>query len=325
MTDVSERVIRGGEGDNSTRQQEPHSYGSAIMHIVTKGRKPAAGKETQDELQASYANTAHGPVILDLIDTEVTEIPVSIHAAPWFSTLREIYHGGVSVEVTTLASDERPGKRRQERYVISPEARRYIQQHDAESRKGVEPDGVHELTPDGERVWGEIADYVDGSRKLPSVAYCTLADMVAIRSAITDIAGDEIEQGFIDGQSPERVRLRQTAIRIDKVLSFWSAVPIQKRPTKRASGGMGFVQVKDGDPELANRVNQFANCVGVDPDLFFPERGGSTKEAREVCRGCVVRDDCLELALQRGEKFGIWGGMSERQRRSIRRKRRQQS
>ena len=64
-----------------------------------------------------------------------------------------------------------------------------------------------------------------------------------------------------------------------------------------------------------------ANCMGVDPDLFFPERGASTREAKEVCRGCVVRDDCLEYALDNGEKFGIWGGMSERERRRLRRAR----
>jgi WhiB family redox-sensing transcriptional regulator len=64
-----------------------------------------------------------------------------------------------------------------------------------------------------------------------------------------------------------------------------------------------------------------ANCLGVDPDLFFPERGASTREAKEVCRGCVVKDECLEYALRNGEKFGIWGGMSERERRRIRRQR----
>jgi WhiB family redox-sensing transcriptional regulator len=64
-----------------------------------------------------------------------------------------------------------------------------------------------------------------------------------------------------------------------------------------------------------------ANCMGVDPDLFFPERGASTREAKEVCRGCVAREDCLEYALDNGEKFGIWGGMSERERRRLRRAR----
>ncbi|MHB1781726.1 MAG: WhiB family transcriptional regulator [Acidimicrobiales bacterium] len=64
-----------------------------------------------------------------------------------------------------------------------------------------------------------------------------------------------------------------------------------------------------------------ANCMGVDPELFFPERGSSTREAKEVCRGCVVRDDCLDFAIANGEKFGIWGGMSERERRRVRRSR----
>ena len=74
-------------------------------------------------------------------------------------------------------------------------------------------------------------------------------------------------------------------------------------------------------PEDERTWQRYANCMGVDPDLFFPERGASTREAKEVCRGCVVRLECLEYALQNGEKFGIWGGMSERERRRIRRAR----
>ncbi len=73
--------------------------------------------------------------------------------------------------------------------------------------------------------------------------------------------------------------------------------------------------------EQQNEWQDLANCLGVDPDLFFPERGASTREAKEVCKGCVVRPDCLEFALENGEKFGIWGGMSERERRRIRRQR----
>lgn len=65
----------------------------------------------------------------------------------------------------------------------------------------------------------------------------------------------------------------------------------------------------------------YANCLGLDPDLFFPERGASTTEAKTVCRGCIVREECLEHALTQGVKFGIWGGMSERERRRIRRAR----
>lgn len=64
-----------------------------------------------------------------------------------------------------------------------------------------------------------------------------------------------------------------------------------------------------------------AACLGMDPDLFFPERGASTRDAKSICNSCPVRVDCLEYALANGEKFGIWGGMSERERRRIRRMR----
>jgi WhiB family redox-sensing transcriptional regulator len=82
-----------------------------------------------------------------------------------------------------------------------------------------------------------------------------------------------------------------------------------------------YVQVDFEADDRASDWKSRANCMGVDPDLFFPERGMSTREAKEVCRGCVVREDCLEYALANGEKFGIWGGLSERERRRIRRAR----
>lgn len=63
---------------------------------------------------------------------------------------------------------------------------------------------------------------------------------------------------------------------------------------------------------------ELANCRGVDPDLFFTERGESTREAKEVCAGCAVRSECLEYAMGVPERFGIWGGLSERERRRLR-------
>jgi WhiB family redox-sensing transcriptional regulator len=65
----------------------------------------------------------------------------------------------------------------------------------------------------------------------------------------------------------------------------------------------------------------YANCRGADADLFFPERGASTRRAKSICKACDVRIDCLEYAIVNGEKFGIWGGMSERERRRVRRER----
>lgn len=65
----------------------------------------------------------------------------------------------------------------------------------------------------------------------------------------------------------------------------------------------------------------YANCRGADADLFFPERGASTRKAKAICNACDVQGECLDFALRESEKFGIWGGLSERERRRIRRDR----
>jgi WhiB family redox-sensing transcriptional regulator len=62
-----------------------------------------------------------------------------------------------------------------------------------------------------------------------------------------------------------------------------------------------------------------AKCLNADPDVFFPEKGGSTREAKRICGECTVRAECLEYALEHDERFGIWGGMSERERRKLKR------
>jgi WhiB family redox-sensing transcriptional regulator len=75
------------------------------------------------------------------------------------------------------------------------------------------------------------------------------------------------------------------------------------------------------EPSTTYGWRAFSNCLDVDPDLFFPERGASQKEAKAVCQGCIVRKECLEYALDNDERFGIWGGFSERQRRRLKRRR----
>ena len=62
-----------------------------------------------------------------------------------------------------------------------------------------------------------------------------------------------------------------------------------------------------------------ALCAETDPEAFFPEKGGSTREAKKICTGCEVKAECLEYALSNDERFGIWGGLSERERRRLRR------
>jgi len=61
-------------------------------------------------------------------------------------------------------------------------------------------------------------------------------------------------------------------------------------------------------------------CAQTDPEAFFPEKGGSTREAKKICGSCEVRNSCLEYALENDERFGIWGGLSERERRKLRKR-----
>lgn len=60
-----------------------------------------------------------------------------------------------------------------------------------------------------------------------------------------------------------------------------------------------------------------ALCAQTDPDLFFPDKGGTTKPAKQICARCPVAEQCLADALERHDRYGIWGGLSERDRRRI--------
>lgn len=63
-----------------------------------------------------------------------------------------------------------------------------------------------------------------------------------------------------------------------------------------------------------------ALCAQTDPEEFFPPKGRSPREAKKVCAACPVAAECLAYALDNGERHGVWGGLSERERRSLPRK-----
>ena len=73
------------------------------------------------------------------------------------------------------------------------------------------------------------------------------------------------------------------------------------------------------EPISSDQWQDRALCAQTDPEAFFPEKGGSTREAKKICLGCEVRSECLEYALAHDERFGIWGGLSERERRRLKR------
>ena len=75
-----------------------------------------------------------------------------------------------------------------------------------------------------------------------------------------------------------------------------------------------------GVDEDASAWQASALCAQTDPEAFFPEKGGSTREAKSVCKVCEVKHECLEYALAHDERYGIWGGLSERERRKLKRR-----
>ncbi len=60
-----------------------------------------------------------------------------------------------------------------------------------------------------------------------------------------------------------------------------------------------------------------ALCLGVGPELFFPQKGDPTSIPKQVCNHCPVKLECLRMGIYQG--YGIWGGTSERERRIMRR------
>ncbi|QEO08609.1 WhiB family transcriptional regulator [Protaetiibacter larvae] len=87
-------------------------------------------------------------------------------------------------------------------------------------------------------------------------------------------------------------------------------------PVRLGMPGLRPATVDDDNP-LAWQTDSL--CAQTDPEAFFPEKGGSTRDAKRICSGCSVRAQCLQYALENDERFGIWGGLSERERRKLRR------
>jgi WhiB family redox-sensing transcriptional regulator len=85
------------------------------------------------------------------------------------------------------------------------------------------------------------------------------------------------------------------------------------------TGGTGSaLGISTDESELSWQTDSL--CAQTDPEAFFPEKGGSTRDAKKICSSCEVRSQCLEYALENDERFGIWGGLSERERRKLRKR-----
>ncbi len=61
----------------------------------------------------------------------------------------------------------------------------------------------------------------------------------------------------------------------------------------------------------------YAACRNEDPDVFFPGTEGETAHALRICATCPVIEECLDYALMARERYGVWGGTTERERRRL--------
>lgn len=123
---------------------------------------------------------------------------------------------------------------------------------------------------------------------------------LAAHDAMVDIATDKTPDATVTALHPG-VKAEPEA---PSTVDLWEALP-------------GFGDTAD-DGQLAWQAD--ALCAQTDPEAFFPEKGGSTRDAKKVCGACLVQEQCLEYALANDERFGIWGGLSERERRRLRKK-----
>ena len=71
------------------------------------------------------------------------------------------------------------------------------------------------------------------------------------------------------------------------------------------------------DPSPPDMWQDRAACFGIDPDVFFPISEEEAGPALAYCGSCRIREECLAWALKNGERYGVWGGLTEQQRRRI--------
>ncbi len=93
------------------------------------------------------------------------------------------------------------------------------------------------------------------------------------------------------------------------------AVPAQQvHPTGWRSTSVPSLAPSIVEPGHPLEWQNDALCAETDPEMFFPEKGGSTRQAKKICADCEVSAECLDYAMKHDETFGIWGGLSSKER-----------
>ena len=141
------------------------------------------------------------------------------------------------------------------------------------------------------------------------------------RFAPAILANDTIEEKLPEEQSAQtlpasEVNRKTPVTRLVKSISLPALHSTVRPPVNLGVGDLKSIEELALEPE---KWEDKALCSQTDPEAFFPEKGGSTREAKRICLGCEVVNQCLNYALDHDERFGIWGGKSERERRQMKR------
>lgn len=139
-------------------------------------------------------------------------------------------------------------------------------------------------------------------------------DFSKVKRTSTGDMAEMLRDGATKAEVCEAFGLSTSAVNTRLSDSGWSATTGQPMDTFTEP------EVKPPHPSFAFVDQPWASqalCAQTDPESFFPDKGGSTREAKKVCARCFVQAECLDWALTTNERFGIWGGLSERERRRL--------
>ncbi len=165
-----------------------------------------------------------------------------------------------------------------------------------------------------------FAAHVKGGRS-DTFADVATADVALDRDSVVSGAEDaddldDIDSGSMDSSAVGVDRDSEDFVDEHDTLGEGTSLPVRVPEKPFLSMVAGFDQMFE---EIEDQWQERALCAQTDPEAFFPEKGGSTREAKRICLGCDVKGECLEYALAKDERFGIWGGLSERERRRLKR------
>jgi WhiB family redox-sensing transcriptional regulator len=140
----------------------------------------------------------------------------------------------------------------------------------------------------------------------------------------------EMEKGSLGFDQPQSPIVFEGGLPVLRDAVLIEEVEVIKAEQKKIQLLQAFqdellLKIKDPSTNIerffASIFDQYAECSDKDRDIFFPEKSGSTKEAKAICATCDIKPVCLEYAIIKNEKFGIWGGTGEGERRKIRKQR----